>query len=61
MGSADSPEAKDRIELAKKYSAIEITLTLEQVGRPKQNLPYSFALLTEETRLTGKDLVFCEL
>ena len=28
MGSADSPEAKDRIELAKKYSAIEITLTL---------------------------------
>ena len=25
IGSADSPEAKDRIELAKKYSAIEIT------------------------------------
>ena len=25
MGSADSPEAKDRIELAKKYGAIEIT------------------------------------
>ena len=28
MGSADSPEAKDRIESSKKYSAIEITLTL---------------------------------
>jgi len=25
MGSADSPEAKDRIEFAKNYSVIEIT------------------------------------
>jgi hypothetical protein len=25
MGSAESPEAKDRIELAKNYSAIEVT------------------------------------